>query len=496
MKYIGIFILLISIYTTSGLSIVQNQEFIEKYVISQEKLLYKADADYLIITHNSFTSNLQPLVELRDSLGYSVQIIEDTTIYNHYPGDSCIAIKAYITYAYNNWTIPPKYILLVGDAKEFGGTGNFIPSKIFPKFSYPYAGGLTTHCCDNWYVDIIGNDYIPEISIGRLPVENLEELDLLLQKIINYENSDCNVDTLLIVMAGEYVPSLSPLFNTIPDEYYSIKLYGTEISKDSCNNGIINTYNAGCDIVFGYCHGCNPTIPSHTWSGRFLEIDAQIVFSDSDFNSIPVNSISPFVFEFGWLNGYFDYQSGKSFNEAMLFDSSSVAVATCNSSRCVTVIGAKLFYQEILNYLYSHDSTTLGDVVIYAKTQVISSNPHNDYLYGTAVIQTILGDPALRIKKTLVGIEEEVDRLFNYNNISISPNPFHYNTTIYLSNSNYEDNLIIEIYNISGRLVKSFHLSNKTFGSELEPGIYFLRLLDHNGITVSEFKPFKLIKLQ
>lgn len=256
-------------------------------------------ADYLVISHHSFSSHLLPLADLRDSLGLSVQIIDDTTIYKIYPGDSCQAIKDFIFYAYTTWSPPPSYVLLVGDASENGGNGNFIPSKIQPKYSYYYAGGLTQHCSDNWYVELTGNDLTPEIPIGRLPVNTVQELDSIINSIIRYENSPDIMDSIMIVMAGEYVGAMSAIFNTIPHHYEQFNYYGTELSADSCHQLILTTFTQGLDIVFALCHGCNPTCPSLTWSGNFTGGSAQIVFSDQDFTQITSPPSLPIIFEFG-----------------------------------------------------------------------------------------------------------------------------------------------------------------------------------------------------
>lgn len=256
-------------------------------------------ADYLVISHHSFSSHLQPLADLRDSLGLSVEIIDDTTIYHLFPGDSCQAIKNFIFYAYTTWNPSPSYILLVGDAGEDGGSNNFIPSKIQPKYSYYYAGGLTQHCSDNWYVELTGNDLIPEIPIGRLPVNTVQELDSVINNIVRYETSINTMDSIMIVMAGEYVGAMSIIFNTIPYHYQQFKYYGTDLSADSCHQLILNTFNQGLDIVFALCHGCNPTCPSLTWSGNFVGGSAQIVFSDQDFPQIISHHSLPIIIEFG-----------------------------------------------------------------------------------------------------------------------------------------------------------------------------------------------------
>jgi hypothetical protein len=57
-----------------------------------------------------------------------------------------------------------------------------------------------------------------------------------------------------------------------------------------------------------------------------------------------------------------------------------------------------LFYEEVIDNVFYGGAPTLGEAVLAAKQAVISENPGNDWLYGPAVLQTILGDPALRLR--------------------------------------------------------------------------------------------------
>jgi hypothetical protein len=81
----------------------------------------------------------------------------------------------------------------------------------------------------------------------------------------------------------------------------------------------------------------------------------------------------------------------------MLLVEQGTTVATCHASRCVTVSGGLLFYEHILEQVFSQGAQTLGEAVLAAKQAIIGQNPGDDWLYGPAVLQTVLGDPALRI---------------------------------------------------------------------------------------------------
>jgi hypothetical protein len=64
-----------------------------------------AGSDYLVVVHDDFAAEVEPLVELRSGQGFSVAVAKVSDIYDEF-GDgyrSPEAIKHYFTYAYNNW---------------------------------------------------------------------------------------------------------------------------------------------------------------------------------------------------------------------------------------------------------------------------------------------------------------------------------------------------------------------------------------------------------
>jgi len=150
-------------------------------------------ADYLVIAHDNFTSAMYPLCRLRDSLGLEVKMAQTSLIYSTFTsGPRTDRIKAFLQRVYDHWSPRPQYVLLVGDACKDTNAGDFVPCKRFPKFSYDYAGGLTEHAIDNWYAQLAGFDSIPDIVIGRLPLNTLARAESLVAKILRYESG---VDT-------------------------------------------------------------------------------------------------------------------------------------------------------------------------------------------------------------------------------------------------------------------------------------------------------------
>nr|MDA3814549.1 C25 family cysteine peptidase [Candidatus Cloacimonadota bacterium] len=99
-------------------------------------------------------------------------------------GNTANAIKNFIQNAYDNWEIPPEYVVLVGDVDG---------SIVVPAF---YVEGYLTpwDVSDHNYSLLEGDDYFPDIFVGRFSVRSQLELNTIISKIINYESDPLIAD--------------------------------------------------------------------------------------------------------------------------------------------------------------------------------------------------------------------------------------------------------------------------------------------------------------
>nr|NQU90474.1 T9SS type A sorting domain-containing protein [Bacteroidota bacterium] len=121
-------------------------------------------AEYLIIASDIFIPGLDGLKEFRIQQGISTMVVGTSET-----GTTTGEIQDYITEAYNTWTIPPAAVMLVGD---YG----LLPSPIWDAYCVS----------DNIYADVNMDD-LPDIFISRIPANTLAELEVVIQKVINYE---------------------------------------------------------------------------------------------------------------------------------------------------------------------------------------------------------------------------------------------------------------------------------------------------------------------
>ncbi|MEO2004816.1 MAG: C25 family cysteine peptidase, partial [Candidatus Poribacteria bacterium] len=158
------------------------------------------EVDYLIITHSDFLDAIQPLADHRAAEGHKVKVVDIESVYNDFSRGvfSPFAIQNLLRYAYQVWQTPPEYVLLVGDAHydyKDGDIRIYAESGIIRE-NYPnyvptiHAWGGTASgetAMDHRFVTIEGDDPLPDMFIGRLPVQLPSEVRGIVRKIIAYE---------------------------------------------------------------------------------------------------------------------------------------------------------------------------------------------------------------------------------------------------------------------------------------------------------------------
>jgi len=145
-------------------------------------------ADYIIITHAEFAAAAQQLAAYRQHHnGYRARVVLIDDIYDTfaYGLSGPAAIREFLSFAYASWSKPaPTYVLILGDASwdPKRHISNAVQKEFVPSYGNPVS--------DTWFVCFDGpRDVLPEMAIGRLPVETAEQALAAVEKIIEYEST-------------------------------------------------------------------------------------------------------------------------------------------------------------------------------------------------------------------------------------------------------------------------------------------------------------------
>lgn len=159
--------------------------------------------ELLIITHPDFLSEAQRLVKHRQNKSsISVAVVTTNQIYNEYSGgkQDVTALRDFIRGLYSQTASPLKNVLIFGrgsyDYKNrVLGNTNYVPiyesrNSLSPLETYASDDYLTFMESDEGeWREKPAQNHTMDIGIGRLPIKNLEEAKIIVDKIIEYETN-------------------------------------------------------------------------------------------------------------------------------------------------------------------------------------------------------------------------------------------------------------------------------------------------------------------
>jgi hypothetical protein len=125
---------------------------------------------YLVVVPDAWEGSVRPLAEWRRRKGYSVAVRTLTQV----GGGSASTVRAYIQNAYDNWPVPPSFVLLIGDVDRIGC---FI------------GGGQGSPPTDLDFACVAGADYLPDIDVSRVSVASQTQLDSFVANVVRYERT-------------------------------------------------------------------------------------------------------------------------------------------------------------------------------------------------------------------------------------------------------------------------------------------------------------------
>jgi len=240
-------------------------------------------ADYIIITHGDFYTASQTLANYRQAQGMRVKVVDVDDLYNQYNFGiyHSIAIKNFIRDAYFNWqSPPPAYVVLVGDGhwnfKHYVyGSPPYVYTPIYmpPHMAWVDLRGQGEVDDSTALAAVVGTDILPDLYIGRLPVNSVAEINAVISKTIAYEQAgpqDWQRHLLFVAdntpdPAGDFTATSDAVIanyvpkNLTPDRIYLDNYSGCAPLSPSCpavNAAITRTLNQTGALFMNYIgHG-------------------------------------------------------------------------------------------------------------------------------------------------------------------------------------------------------------------------------------------------
>ncbi|MBI4880036.1 MAG: hypothetical protein HY812_10330 [Planctomycetes bacterium] len=246
--------------------------------------------DLLIICYGSFLTNMQPLVNWKNSVGVPTTLVNVSSV-----GSTAAAIKTYITNLYNTTNLT--YVLLVGDIAQM------------PSFSW--SGGAS----DPTYSTITAGDSYPDIFVGRFSASTTAHVDTQVARTVAYEQAGHTV-----AMGGWNAKGMGIASNQGPGHYGEYDNAHVDLIR-----GQLMTYGYTLvDQIYDYSgtkamvtNGLNNGRRSIHYCGHGSTTSwGSTGFSNSDVYALSNYGMLPTVHSVACVNGDFSYS--ECFGEAWL----------------------------------------------------------------------------------------------------------------------------------------------------------------------------------
>jgi hypothetical protein len=374
-------------------------------------------ADYIIITHPDFASGILPLETFYTERGLRVKTINVNDIYDEfsYGVVDPAAIHDFLAYAYTNWPRPaPSYVLLVGD-------GNYDFKNFYKRnetvFIPPYLANvdpwLGETAADNRYVTVSGADILPDMALGRLPVQTLAETNAAVAKILDhYQNILGDWTNRALFVAGNNDPAAGN-FAALSDAVVNNYLMPQNVPVDkvyymyppftnglTARQAVADAINNGRGLVHFTGHS-NP----YAWFGDTNVSNAMstVMLDQTTVQGLSNAGKYPTVISMTCYTGYFIIPGVSVLDETLIRGDSNGAVATWSPAGEGVASGHDLLDAGFFQAIYQNNASTIGIATNQAKYYLYAnSNGLHRELIDTYIL---FGDPAMIYQKAPTAVD-------------------------------------------------------------------------------------------
>ena len=349
-------------------------------------------ADYVIITVDEFASAVQPLADWRAAEGLETMVVTMANIRNEFghSGNDPRLVQRFLSTAYRRWATAPRYALLVGngtyDYRNVTGSGdNLIPAPMTRT-----EEGVRP--ADMVLGDVLGDDAVAEIAVGRLPATTPADVTAMVNKIIAYEGaaaSNWSLDALLAAgeadAAGNFEASVDALAGAALAGRAVRRLSASEDS-DAGRAGILEALGAGTRLV------------SYVGHGGFDQLASGNLLAAEDVASLTNGAALPVLLAATCHAGNFAEPGRTSLAESLVLKENAGAVAVWAPTGLSFNANSAKLVEAFCTAAVQDGVARMGDAVRSATQSWLAEAGSEEYRRDACRTFALIGDPAMNLR--------------------------------------------------------------------------------------------------
>lgn len=348
-------------------------------------------ADYVVITHADLAPAAERLAAHRESQGLAAMVIDFVDLTDEFNGGQYDpeAIRTFLRYAAENWRRAPRYVALAGegtfDYKDVLGFGTNLVPTVMAAASWGLFGS------DNRLADLVGDDGVPEVAVGRIPAATPAELEAYVDKLIAYEIAGGGAWMDEVVLAaddpdatGRYDLESDFIATLLPGGSVVHKAYIGDLGAAGARAELLSRLRDGAGLV--------------SWVGHAgLNLIAhEALLTTGDVASLANGERAPVVSALACHLGNFTIPNFPSLAEELVLHGGGGATAVWSAAGLSynpnRVVLGRAFFRAISD----RGVRVLGDAVLFALEEA-AKDPRGRGR-ETLESQVLLGDPALILR--------------------------------------------------------------------------------------------------
>ncbi len=437
--------------------------------------------ELVIVTTADLLPEFSRLADWRSTQGTSATVVTVDWILDVAPhgNDLQETIRNFLILAHDQWQTG--YVLL-------GGNWELLPPRYIRSYLHPYpdteyldlASDLYFGCLDgNWDADddgIYGEmsedgdnpDLLPELGVGRAPIETPEEASVFVDKIMAHDQTedldylnralflaevltpwDWQPGDIAYFDGGQVLDNLLPILDASQPPLQATRLYENFTAFEGA--GPLTHQTAVDALASG-----NFNLVFHMGQGSFdaLSLGGYPVNELLSLSDVPALNNAPNYFTIMSMTGMTAYNSYPTLFGEMIRSPIGGAVAAFGKTE-VTYISASIPHGEaIIQHLLASGFPRLGQAHKLALADLAPMAATNPAYHLTVMESVLLGDPTMCFRHDPVSSVPGTEN-FSYRNFSLgpcNPNPFNPSTTIsfFIPETRHVE---MSVFDIRGRLV-------------------------------------------
>ena len=387
--------------------------------------------DTLVFCPQPYQNALTPWLRYRRQQGHRIQVLT--------PKSTAAELKQQIVAVAAKH--PLHHLVLIGDAYDRDANPkHLVPTEYVLSKATFKLGAEPDIATDNPFADLDG-DNLPDISVGRIPVDSATELTQFVQRVIAYETRTSDVDANgnpnagvpwqmrmnLVAGVGGFGKLVDQLIEQVakkvitemvPETMQTSMTYGSWNSPycpnpERFSESAVERFNEGCLFWVYLGHGNRCRLDEiHAPDGSHSILD------ESNIQQLNCRSGNPIAVFLACYTNAFD--GDRDCLGEMMLRQPNGPIATIGGSRVTMPGGMGLLSMAMLDEYFDGSAETLGEVILKAKLEMIQGDKEfadyreliesmsktllpdqkfADECADHVQLMQLLGDPLLRVKR-------------------------------------------------------------------------------------------------